>query len=281
MTSGDSRVPMVFVPGFWHGAWCWSRVLEGLSSDRRTLAVDLLGQGLYARVPATVHTRPFDPAAFASERSPIADVTLDDSAALLVDQIRTFAADRPVALVAHSFGGVVATRVVEQIPEMIGHVAYVAAMMPTDGCSGIEILDAPEQEGELLAAALVGDPLVIGASRIDTGSETTRKQLREALYQDVEPGTVETAISLLSTDAPLGTAVGTTTATENGWGSVPRTYVRCRHDRSILLGMQDRLIREADERFPANPTRVVTLDTGHSPFLADPAALTRVLRDLT
>lgn len=275
-----SHSPMVFVPGFWHGSWCWNKVVEHLAPERRTLAVDLLGQGLHARTPESAYARPFDEAAYAAEPSALAETTLDDAAALLIDQIRAFSGGERVVLVAHSFGGAVAGRAAQEIPELIAHLAYVAAVMPAGGRSGAAYLAGPEQEGELLSAALVADPFDIGVSRIDTGSPAARRRLREVLYHDVAPEVGEAAISLLNTDALVGIAVGTTTLTAPGWGSLPRTYLRCAADLVIRPALQDRFIRDADEQFPANPTRVVTLDTGHSPFLAAPAELAGALRAL-
>ena len=46
--------------------------------------------------------------------------------------------------------------------------------------------------------------------------------------------------------------------------------MRCAADRAILPALQTRFIAEADAAFPGNPTRVVDLDTSHSPFLSQP-----------
>jgi pimeloyl-ACP methyl ester carboxylesterase len=46
--------------------------------------------------------------------------------------------------------------------------------------------------------------------------------------------------------------------------------VRCSADRAILPALQDRFIAEADAAFPETATRVVGLDTSHSPFLSQP-----------
>ncbi|MFF0145228.1 hypothetical protein [Amycolatopsis sulphurea] len=105
-----------------------------------------------------------------------------------------------------------------------------------------------------MSAALVADPFDIGVSRIDTGSPAARRQLREVLYHDVAPEVGEAPISLLNRDALVGIAVGT----PPGWGSLPRTSLRCAADLVIRPALQDRFIRDADEQFPANPTRVVT-----------------------
>ncbi|MFF0145227.1 alpha/beta hydrolase [Amycolatopsis sulphurea] len=96
-----------------------------------------------ARTPESAYARPFDEAAYAAEPSALAETTLDDAAALLIDQIRAFSGGERVVLVAHSFGGAVAGRATQEIPELIAHLAYVAAVMPAGGRSGAEYLASP------------------------------------------------------------------------------------------------------------------------------------------
>ncbi|WP_234478656.1 alpha/beta fold hydrolase [Streptomyces sp. MBT65] len=75
--------PLLFVHGYWHGSWCWSDVIAHVAAGGHpALAVDLAGHGLRARRPACLTTRPFDPAALATEVSPVADVDLDQAADL-------------------------------------------------------------------------------------------------------------------------------------------------------------------------------------------------------
>lgn len=280
--TGQHEAPgIVLVPGFWHGAWCWTDVAARLtSSGRRVLAVDMAGHGLFARRPATATARPFDPAAYATEVSPVAGVDLDAAAELLMSQLNAFAAGgSPVVLVGHSFAGAVLNRVVQAAPELVAHAVYLAAMMPASDVPALNYLDSPEQEGDLVAPLVRADPAVVGALRLDLNDpdETYRAGIRAAWYADVDPDLADAAIALLSPDAPLAMAAGSTTLTEDGWGSVPRTYVHCLKDYSFRPALQKRFIREADEAFPKNPTRVVELDSSHSPFLSQPALLTRVI----
>ncbi len=41
----------------------------------------------------------------------------------------------------------------------------------------------------------------------------------------------------------------------------------------IVLALQRRFVAEADAAFPANPTRVIELDSAHSPLLSIPDTL--------
>ena len=54
------RSPLLFVPGFWHGSWCWSEVLAHVAAaGRPAAAVDLAGHGLHALRPACLSGRPY------------------------------------------------------------------------------------------------------------------------------------------------------------------------------------------------------------------------------
>lgn len=279
-TKERDRPPLLLVHGFWHGAWIWAEVTTRLAAaGHRALAVDMAGHGLRAQRPAAASARPFDEQAFATEVSPLAGVGLDEAAALLQNQVRALATNGPVMLVSHSFSGPVATRVVEAVPELVAHVVYIAAVMPASGVVPVTYLSQPEQEGDLIAPLLRADPQVVGALRLDTaGPPGYRAALRDAWYPDVAPEVANAAIALLTPDAPVGIATAATDLTASGWGSVPRTYVLTGDsDRSTRPALQRRFVREADEAFPQNPTAVVELDSGHSPFLSRPDELVDIL----
>ncbi len=281
MTSTEHDLPGILLThGFWHGAWCWNDVVALLAgAGRRVLAVDMAGHGLRARLPASATARPFDAHAYATELSPVASVDLGTAADLLLGQLRDFAGGDPVVVVGHSFGGAVLTRVVQAAPDLVRHAVYVAAIMPASGVPAASYLDEPEQAGDLVAPLFRADPAVIGALRLDLGDpdESYRAALREAFYADVDPQTANAALALLTPDAPVAVAAGATTLTADGWGSVARTYVHCTQDWADRPALQRRFIREADEAFPHNPTTVVELESGHSPFLSQPVHLADVI----
>ena len=276
----DRRPPLLLVHGFWHGAWAWGEVtLRLAAAGRRAVAVDLAGHGMHARRPASALVRPFDPQAFATEVSPVAGVDLDEAAELLQGQVETLAGDGTVVLVSHSSSGPVVSRVVQSVPHLVAHVVYVAAMMPASGVVPFSYLSQPEQEGDMVAPLLRADPQEVGALRLDpAGPADYRASLRQVWYPDVASEVADAAIALLGTDAPAGIMVGTTDLTVGGWGSVPRTYVLTGEtDHSFRPALQRRFVREADEAFPDNPTAVVELDCGHSPFLSHADDLTAIL----
>jgi pimeloyl-ACP methyl ester carboxylesterase len=273
MASEAPSAPIVLLHGFWHGSWCWSRVAVELAArGRSSVAVDMAGHGLNAPVPAAALADPFDPQRFATEPSALSGMSLADVADLLISQVEKVGGGRPCVLVAHSMGGAAATRAAQQAPELFAHLIYLTAYMPASGVPVMTYAQDPERAGDMLPAAMRADPGVVGAARIHPGSADPqyRSLLRQAFYHDVDPLVTDAAISMLSCDAPLGLIADSTELTAQGWGSVPRTYIRCLHDHAVPLPLQDRFIAEADAAFPANPTQVADLESAHSPFLSMP-----------
>lgn len=268
-TIGADLPAIVLVHGFWHGSWCWADVAARLAgAGRRVLAVDLAGHGLRGRRPVAAGARPFDAGAFAAEVSPIASVDLDEA----------FAGGEPVIVAVHSAGGPVLTRAAQVVPHLVRHAVDVAAFMPATDCSAVSYLQEPEQAGDLLAPLFLGDPTTTGAVRLDVGNPADYRQaLRGAFYADVADHEADAAIALLTPDAPAAVFAGTTTLTQDGWGSVRRTYVHCAQDYAIRPALQRRFVREADTAFPGNPTTVVELNSSHSPFLSQPGPLADVI----
>jgi len=273
MASEMAGAPIILLHGYWHGSWCWSWVAVELAArGRHSVAVDMAGHGLHAPTPTAVLADPFDQRRFATEPSALAGMPLADIAELLISQVKTAGGGQPCVLVAHSMGGVAATRAAQLAPELFSHLVYLAAYMPASGVPVMTYGQAPEHAGSLMPAALRADPGVVGALRIHPGSADPeyRDLLRRAFYHDLAPQLTDAAIAMLSHDAPLDLVVDSTELTAPGWGSIPRTYVRCVLDQAIPPPLQDRFIAEADAAFPGNPTQVVDLESAHSPFLSMP-----------
>ena len=238
---------VTLVHGFWHGSWCWSLVTDQLAGRGvQSVAVDMDGHGLKSRYPRSRWGRPFDPAAFAVEPSPVAGVTASSAAETLVGQLKVIGGGEPCVVVAHSMGGVVATAAAELAPELFAHLVYVAAFAPVRGLPAGAYIASPENEGSLIPDLLRADPAVTGALRIDAGDRGCHDSIRAAFYGDVDEVTAAAAIALLSTDAPAGAPAEAFTVTDGRYGAVPHTYVTCTRDNTVPIALQRRFITEID-----------------------------------
>ena len=270
---------VTLVHGFWHGSWCWSLVAEQLARmGIQSVAVDLDGHGLKNKSPRSRWGRPFDPAAFAAESSPVAGVTASSAAETLVGQLKTIGGGQACVVVAHSMGGVVATAAAELAPELFAQLVYVTAFAPVSGLPAGAYIASSENEGSLVPGLLSADPAVVGALRIDTGDRGRHPAIREAFYGDVDEDTAAAAIALLGPDAPAGVPGEALTVTRGRYGAIPHTYVTCAKDNTIPIALQRRFITEIDA-ISHTPTTVVELDSSHSPFLSQPAPLAAAIAE--
>ena len=277
------RPTYIFVHGSWHGSWCFERVTH-LATDQgfAVIARDLPGSGLNAQFPVSYYSRPFDPAAFGTEISPGASVTLGDYVRQVTATIGEVidAGSGPVIVVGHSMAGVVLNAVGELLGrDKIAHLVYLTAFMAKSGvpAANYDLAGA----GSLVFSLLLADPSVIGALRIDPNSPDPayRAALRAALYGDVLQTAIPGIANLLTPDQPLDAFVEPVSLTTR-WATIPRTYITCSEDMTIPLAIQQQFIREADLDFPQTRTHVVELTSSHSAFFSQPERLAQVLSEL-
>ncbi|MET0133763.1 MAG: alpha/beta fold hydrolase [Kibdelosporangium sp.] len=260
---------VVLIHGAWHGAGHYAALAEALSArGHRVLAVDLPGHGTRARFPAAYLSR--DLPALRTEVSPLAGLTLDDVAADVVAALRRFSAAS--VLVAHSMGGAVATRVTELAPELVSRLVYIAAFVPTKFKAAGAYLDLREAKAALGAGLYLSDPNTTGAVRIDPRSTDPAYlgELHAAYFSDLDHTAFLALTASLTPDQPVSFVAAPTGATQERWGSIPRTYVRTTQDRALPVRLQDIMIQHADELAPATAFDVVSLDAGHAVFASRP-----------
>ncbi len=278
------RTAFVLVHGSWHGAWCWGLVEPHLRrGGASSIAIDLPGHGLDARIPASFRDRARDRAAFEVEPSYLRDLTAADYAGAVVDaaeQARLSGAER-VILVGHSMGGVPVTFAAGRSPDIADGLVYVSAVAPTPGRTGGYYTTLPAAAGQgKIGSVIVGDAGRIGALRWDPHSkdDAYRAKAKDALAADVDDRLLDAAMHLFTPDAPAN-IYGEEAEFAPDFARIPRAYIRCLRDFTVVLAQQDAEIADMDAAFPDNPTRVYDLDTSHEAMFAKPEELAAALLD--
>lgn len=158
------------------------------------------------------------------------------------------ASDEPTIVVAHSYGGIVTAEAAHGV-DTVRHLLLVSSYLPEVGQSLASF------GGETPAPFLDIDP--------DGGTFTVRPEsLADVFLQDCDAEIQRQAASRLARqsltvlDQPVRTAA---------WKQVPSTYLVCAQDRGTPVERQREFARRA--------SAVVELDTGHHPFLSQPAAV--------
>jgi len=278
------KAAFVLVHGGWHNHSVWDRVAPILDTNGfAALTLDLPGAGVNAVAPTSLRRSPFDPAAFAAERSPIAGVTQEERTRAVVALVNDAASlsDGKVILVGHSAGGMTISAVAEQVPNLLLAVVYLAGFIVPNGMSLLAMLMHETMSSALALGLFVGDPVAIGATRINPRSrdKAYRSLLKASFYADLSESDFADAAAQLHCDESNVGAVALSGITPGGFGTVPRHYIRCTQDRAIPVTGQDHMIATVDGTI-GGKTITHTLDSSHSPFLSQPTNLSRILIDI-
>jgi pimeloyl-ACP methyl ester carboxylesterase len=280
----EPKAVFVLVHGGWHNRSAWDKVTPILKAKGfASLTLDLPGAGVNAIAPTSLGRRPFDPAAFAAERSPIAGLAQEERTQAVVALVKEAAScnDGKVILVGHSAGGITISAVAEQVPNLLRAVVYLAGFLVPNGMTLLELVSHETMSSALSPGLFVGDPAAIGATRIHAGStdEAYRSLLKASFYGDVpETDFARMALQLHCDESNAG-ALAPSEITPGRFGTVPRHYIRCTQDCAIPLTGQDHMILTVDGAI-GGKTTTHTLESSHSPFLSQPAKLSKVLIDI-
>ncbi|MBB3137823.1 pimeloyl-ACP methyl ester carboxylesterase [Rhizobium pisi] len=278
------KAAFVLVHGGWHNRSSWDRITPILEAQGfAALTLDLPGAGGNAIAPISLGHRPFDPAAFATEPSPVAGVTQEErtqAVVALVKEAASLSGGR-VILVGHSAGGMTISAVTEQVPDLLLAVVYLAGFMVPKGMPLLAMLQHESMSSALSPGLFVGDPTAIGATRIHAGStdEAYRSLLKASFYGDVSESEFAHAAAQLHCDESNAGALAPSEITPERFGTVPRHYIRTTQDCAIPLTGQDHMIAMVDEAIGGKTTTHI-LESSHSPFLSRPAGLSRILIDI-
>lgn len=219
---------LLLVHGSWHGPWCWER-----------LTPELGRRGLMAKTVALPSC--------AADPGPRGDLH-DDASTIAAAAGRI---DGPVAVVAHSYGGVAVSHA--RHPANVVRLVYLGAFMPDTGRSLVSYLPPG------------GLPEYV----TDRGDGTTMVNLAvigRDLYGDCDAATQAWASAHV---VPQNAAAAVMPVGPAAWRSLPSTYVLLTEDLAVPTSLQ--------RSFAAQSGTVFELPGSHSPFAARPAALADLL----
>lgn len=227
---GTTDPTYILVHGAWHGAWAWDLITQRLrTAGKSVVAVDL--PSVRAELPSTA--------------------TFADDAAYVTAAID--AAETPVVLVGHSYGGMVITEAASGRNDVV-HLCFVTAL----------VLDVGQ--------SLAGENDTRIPAWVDLTDDRIASKPHDPVFQfygDVDAAQAAACVARLgwqSTDALRG-PISTT-----AWREIPSSYVLCTEDEAISFHAQTSMSRRTQRQF--------TLESAHSPFLSQPDALTEILLQL-
>ncbi|MFD2444942.1 alpha/beta fold hydrolase [Bacillus sp. CGMCC 1.16607] len=233
----------VLVHGAFSGAWCWEKVAPRLEElGHRVIAVDLPSHGKDMTSPSVVTMQHYT----------------EYVKKLLENELEK------VILVGHSLGGLVISQVAEYISEKIDLLVYVAALLPEDGQTFLQMNERNQK-------AL---PLPISISEDQTYFKLNVEAIKEHFYGECTEEDFQQA-KIKHSDQALAPFMTPVSLTNECFGFVRKVYIETLKDRSLSIEFQ----REMYSNTPCE--KVFTLDADHSPFLSQPQLLVSYLDSLS
>lgn len=254
-TACTTGTPVAVKPTFVlvHGAFqderAWSEVGPRLeAAGHKVVAVRLAGR--------------------AGDPTPLSQITLESYRAQVAAAVS--AEPAPVVLVGHSFGGITIANAAEALPERVRALVFVGAYLPQAGAADQSMAKLAEsdrwngftQQNFVVAkdystAGVLDSDVVMLFCGDCSAADQARTQRDFHQREPLKPAGTPVAVSA------------------ERYGCVPKVYVKTLRDRAISPQMQQLML----DRTPVQ--RVMQVDSGHSPFLSQPAALAQALLEAT
>ena len=231
----------VLVHGAWSSAAGLEQVKEGLEkAGQKVILVSLPGHG--------------------DDHTPPNTLTMDvyrDKTIEAIDGVQG-----KVILVGHSMAGIVISAVAEKIPNRIDKLVYLAAYLPANGQSLLDL--ATTDKDSYLGHALVPseDKLTIGVKQ---------DVIAPAFCQDAPDGVKNVVVSTFRVEPAIPLTNKVTLTSEN-FGKVPKYYIHTLQDHTVSPELQKRMVAAAP-----NVKKEYSLNSSHTPFLSMPGELTDLL----
>jgi pimeloyl-ACP methyl ester carboxylesterase len=230
----------VLVHGAWQAPYVWDAVRADLVKKGNTvIVVELPGHGTDKTPPHTLSL----------------DVYRDNVIGAIAK------VEGQVILVGHSMGGMVITHVAEKIPSKISKLVYIGAFLPASGQALTDL--AYSDPGSKLGPSLVpsADQLTL---------DVKRDSLTNLFISDGSSATKEQVLTNYRAE-PAIPFTNKVTLTDSNFGTVEKVYIKTLQDIVISPALQDRMIAAGGIK------TIYEVNTSHSPFLAQPHAVSDLL----
>ena len=230
---------IVLVHGAWSDQSAWKAVKPLLEAKGyQILAIDLPGHG--------------------SDTTPFTSITLQSYVDAVKNQIGE---TKNVTLVGHSMAGIVISQVAEDMPGSIKRLIYLAAYLPTNGQS---LLDIAKTDAD----SHVGKFLQIDQTKASAG--INKEGAVDIFVADAPIGVQNQYANGVKPD-PLVPFVTPVKLTDGNFGSVEKVYIYTENDHALSYPTQQSMAKTAQVK------REYTLASSHTPFISMPQKLATIL----
>ncbi len=231
----------LFVHGSWTGAWCWEPFVPLLKAKGHKVdCIDLPGHG--------------------ENQKPASEVTYKDYYSFLENKLLAY--KEPVILVAHSFSAIIAAPLADRHPDKIRHLYLVTCWIAQDGKSMMDVAVTYGYDSEIVNILQFD---AINKTHILTNTDLAK----EIFFHDCSPEIRDWAGSKLQPQPskPMETPIEWV---DSGKTKDKRTYVFCEFDRAITPSTQRDMVKQL-------PSKTVSIQSGHFPFLSQPQKFLEVI----
>jgi len=230
----------VLVHGAWQAPYVWDAVKAGLiQAGNKVIVVELPGHG--------------------ADTSATYTLSIDVYRDKVIKAVT--AVKEKVILVGHSMGGMVISSVAEKIPSQISKLVYIGAFLPANGQALVDLSNADP-------ASQLGPLLIQSPDKLTL--DVKADSLTYLFINDGSPAAKKLVIDNYRAE-PAIPFTNKLVLTSKNFGSVAKVYIKTLQDLVISPRLQDRMIQAA------GISTVYTINTSHSPFLAQPETLVRLL----
>lgn len=233
---------IVLVHGAWSDSSAWNAVVPLLKAKgHKVINVNLPGHG--------------------TDGTSFADITFQS----YVDAVKTAIGEQDnIILVGHSMAGMVISQVAEDIPTQIRELIYIAALLPKDGQSLLDLAktDADAHTGKYLQIDQEhGAAIIAKEGIVDVFFEDAPKEVADQITANWKAEPL----------APLATPV----KLSEKFSAVKKVYIFTEKDHSISYQLQQRMVQ-------ATPVaKSYSLHSSHTPFISMPVKLADLLSQVS